>query len=467
MAGQESSQQAMMNPKLLLAKELANRQAELENQISGVKARYAEPMSKEALTKALLENKYLPREKEADIGYKNASAGHMAELIKASQFERGNPLLKADATKKFGAFLADPRTRPYAEQAIKAMMQGQQQAPEDQQMAQAEQQGQGPRMPQPLWGQSQMPEGMPQQGQSNYGISKEDLIQPGIDQGMKKPAMAPQIPGSETAKHPMQQFMESALQEAMNGGTGEKPNAITAWDRQPVPVKTAEMAQGRAFGFDDTELYNQFRAKKSLADLAEMKGYARDGSDWPQPIYNPSARTINTQQQANIARKGIDAVQPLITKDLAPYASRLKNGVSPAMVYDMVKGGSEEKVGRAVGAAAAAFEINAMRLKSGGIIPGIGALREGLQSSQLNLHTLGLPMSSKEFEIAQNHLSEIINKINDVENKEAFNNKGYAKGKGPKENPLDKAYSDDDIEYTAKKYGMTPDQVREKLRQGK
>jgi hypothetical protein len=77
-AGQEFGQNYRMNPMLL-------EQQRLVNAINGVKAQYAQPLTKAALEKAQLENKYYGRNIESEIGLRGAQAGHLGadtELLK-------------------------------------------------------------------------------------------------------------------------------------------------------------------------------------------------------------------------------------------------------------------------------------------------------------------------------------------------------------------------------------------------
>lgn len=106
--------QGMAINKELIAKDLANRQASINNQISGVQQRYAEPNAQQSLLKAILENRYLPQEKAANIAHTSSLTNRVnqmlpmeleAERLKNQQAQReyNNPLYGSTETKQIAA----------------------------------------------------------------------------------------------------------------------------------------------------------------------------------------------------------------------------------------------------------------------------------------------------------------------------------------------------------------------------
>lgn len=362
---------------------------ELQNQLEGIKAKYAEPNAQQELKKLQQYNQYYAPNIQSEIGLRGAQAGHYGELSKNLQFDRQNPLLSAPDTKTLGALLADPRFRPVVENYLKS--QGQQ----------------GMQMPQ-----QQGTERDPNQLPSPLGAAQEQ-----------------QNPGQQNNQTTAEKLVSQYLDHQ-----GQKQGGIREWDRQPAPIKNAELAQARAFGFNDTEGVKLLREGHDLADLAQMKGYSLDGTDWPQSIFNPAAQTIARQQRSNIAQAGIEELEPRIAKKLEPYAKKW-NGVSLVQLHQSLGGKNDKEIGEAIGAAAVSHELSALRLTSGGITPGIGALKKSLEASHTDLKTPGLTLTPKQFEHAQQFISDAVRDLNKAENKAAFGQRGQAKSQSQKKDP--------------------------------
>jgi len=200
-------------------------------------------------------------------------------------------------------------------------------------------------------------------------------------------------------------------------------NKLTSFDRMPVLTKNASIAQGMAFGNSETQAYNDLRAGKTLEQMAQEAGFdPKRPETWPQKSYNPTTATVTRQQRSNVAQAGIEAIEPQITKSLAPYAKKW-NGVSLLQLKQSLAGTNDEEIGKAIAAAAAGKELAALRLTSGGITPGINALRDTIQGAKLNLNTPDLALNPKQFEAAQNEIGRIIKTLNTAENEAAFGKK--------------------------------------------
>jgi hypothetical protein len=97
--------------KNLIAKELANRKANITNQIYGVQQKYAEPNAQQELQKAILFNKYYGPEKEADIAHTGSLTNRINQMLpmeleaallknKQSQYDYNNPTAESPAGKQ-------------------------------------------------------------------------------------------------------------------------------------------------------------------------------------------------------------------------------------------------------------------------------------------------------------------------------------------------------------------------------
>lgn len=392
--GQQGMQQALSFPKELLAKELENKKANLMNQIYGVQAKYAEPMTQQDLRKAQLMNAYQQQVNQfygpniqSEIGLRGAQTNKINTMLpqellaqklanRESQTVLDNPLLRSPDTKTLGALQMSGAISPeQKEEMIK-------------------------------------------------GIVQQPLTDVQYKQGVT---------------------------ESMKANRAGK-----AFTSMPMPVKSASIALLRGAGYTDTEATRALLANQDIGDLLEAKQHKRDGSD-VVPIYAPTSAIQTQQQRANIAQSGIQAIEPQITSALAPYAKKW-NGVSLTQLRDSLAGGSDEKIGKAIGAAAASQELAMLRARSGGAPIGITLLRESLDASKTRLHVPDLSLTPKQFEIAQQTINDLVARLNKAENKALY------PGAGDR-NQSQSNISDEDIEFTAKKYGMSPDQVRDKLRQ--
>jgi hypothetical protein len=475
-------QTGLMKSKELLAKQLANQYAQEQNKIAGVKARYEEPLSMQELVskqlmnriqeiksryeeprqradleKALQYNQYYGPNMQSQIGLRGAQAGHYGELNKDLAYARAHPLMQAPETKYLGALMADPKLGPLIAAALQRQQQGG--AAQD-------------NMP--------VPGAQPQQREitPTRGGEIAQTVIPGAKGEQEGRAQIPQIgeiPETPTERAAMAQAPrgqapmtqgEALVQAFLAKQSAENKSKESLeqlrhanligkpWKDLPAPEKNNAIAQSRAAGVNQTEAANRLEKGESLGQIMASKGYSETGEDWPNPIYTPTTATLTQQERANIAQAGIQAVSPDITEALKPYAKQW-NGTSLNQLYDLA-GANPKRAGRAIGAGAMALELSVMRLRSGGVTPGLGTIRDTLEKGKLRLNTPGLSMTPEAFEEAQNFIDEKIAKLNAAENK-ALYPQGKRKGEGQK-------ISEDTITQLARRKGKSPDEIKQILR---
>ena len=334
-SGREQMRNSLYFPKELLAKELANKQNEIMNQIYGIQSKYAEPMSQQELLKSQLYNKYYGPNIQSEIASRGAQAGLANEEAQKIRMLRQNPLLMGENTKDLAAL----------------------------QMS---------------------------------GLSSPDQVQQIIKGIVEKP-----ITDIEYKK---------GLTQSMLSNLQTKP-----FTTLPADAKAAMLGQLKSFGYNDTEALHAIMSGKDMGDLAQAKGYSREGEDWPSLQMAPTPAIRTQQERANIAQAGIRAIEPSITEALAPYAKKW-NGTSLSQLKDSLKGENDDKIGRAIGAAAVAQELAMLRIRAGGAPVGIGVLKESLDASKSRLNVPDLTMTPKQFDIAQKYISDQIGRLNQAEN---------------------------------------------------
>jgi hypothetical protein len=193
------------------------------------------------------------------------------------------------------------------------------------------------------------------------------------------------------------------------------------FDKMPAAQKAYAIDQAMGFGLSNTEATKRFRNGETIEDIAKEKGFdANKPNEWPAPIAPPTNVILSRQQRANVANAGLNAIDPIITKAMEPYASRW-NGKSLNMLVDAVKGKNVEQQSDAIAAGALAMEVAALRLNASGAPVGVKALEMMVDKAQNQLQVIGPTLSPEVYKKSQQKITKMINIINNAENKATWN----------------------------------------------
>jgi len=375
--------------KSLLAKELENQKAAIQNKIYGVEQKYAEPNAQQALQKAILFNKYYGPEKEADIS-------HTASLT-----NRTNQLLPME---------------------LLAAQLGNKQKQYDLDNPQAESQA----------------------GKQLHDLVKSGYITP-------------------------ERAQELSQSIASNVGTS---TAGSAFKELPADYKASYLATLKAMGYNDQEAAKAAIEGKDLGDLAQAKGFERDLSDVnPKPALTGAGRTA--LNRSNLATAGLNAADEFINNGISHYAGQVTFNGTPAGFYaDALLGRNKDKQADFIAASTLAQDQAFLRARQAGAPLSQGLLQHTLQTSLTDKRASFPFVKPDVFLEASKKIKKQFDEINKAENRASY--EGTAKSNESSENQkakreigdTSKAYSDEDIQYTAKKYGISPDEVRKRLNKG-
>lgn len=252
------------------------------------------------------------------------------------------------------------------------------------------------------------------------------------------------------------------------------------WKNTPADTQKALIAQGLVFNPNIQEVTRHFISGGTMGDLAQAAGFDRnDPSTWPPPGQNPSKKTQSMMETAKIARAGIESISDQVAKDAAPYIKTF-GGVPTEHIKNVLKNVDDSEAwGRSMGANTIMHDIAIAQSRSGGVMPGISAMKQILGASGQNLDKVpGLAKNPAAYMAANKYIGEYIAKLNDAESKayqelyrpknkktvEAKNLEEFEK-QNPPSNKTTDGYSDEDIQFTAKKYNISPEEVLKRLKQ--
>lgn len=262
------------------------------------------------------------------------------------------------------------------------------------------------------------------------------------------------------------QMLQSVLAPILkNQAQTQWYNARTSGFNQLPPDGKAQMiAQTNAFGYDPATAANYLTQGYSLQQLAEAKGYT-DPANWPmgQPSPTSANRTQTTLRNGALAE--LNAVQPWLTSSLAPYSQRV-GGYSPVQIGQAISGSDPEAQANFIAAKAITPDYNALRAKIMNGQFGIGMAEELQAQAMNNFKTFEGTVPPAVFARAQQIGEQKFNEMVSAANNSIYTAptaKAAQTQAANANNANTSKYSDDDIAFTAKKYGMTPAQVKTKL----
>lgn len=178
------------------------------------------------------------------------------------------------------------------------------------------------------------------------------------------------------------------------------------------------IGQAEGMGVGANEAREFFNKGGSIQDLAEAKGV--DPNNLPESIYAPTTTDITRAHFRQQAVAEIDAIQPLITEALAPYAQRVA-GFSPVQIAEAIQGDNPDGQAKFLAAKALMPELSALRIKAMGGQVGIEAIREVQAASMASLSSFQGLVSPEVYTAAQQYMQEWINSASKTANAMAFN----------------------------------------------
>lgn len=225
-----------------------------------------------------------------------------------------------------------------------------------------------------------------------------------------------------------QTLKNKAMQQESSMAPGTS-NKLNSWDRQPTPVKNAEIAQAVAFGPNHGQAYDMLRNQgMRVEQIAEMNGYdPKNPSSWPDPIYPATTQTQSAEQSAERANASRKSLESYVSTNLAPYVKQI-NGVPLQAIYDQLSSTklSKLKRGKALAAATLAQDTNFLQAKSLNAPLGIGLLDEMSETAQTKLHIPGIMRDPEVYEIARTEIGNELDKARKASRQAAFGQRGHA-----------------------------------------
>lgn len=440
LANQMAQAQADYAPDM--AKQQLIRQ-QLTNSILGPQAENAPEMANQELLKARLQNimqqaaaDYAPQ--TAELGYKKALQGYQ------------NPLLGQNGTAgQYGAALY---LKQHPELNFSA---GNGPVASPQPAANGMMNGASPQ-PLPLTNQQR---NNVAQNVSSAAPGSQLTINP-LD--ILKPSGNPNLPSSMNMGDQLLNMIQQQNDAKMaHARWDQRRTEGYTYAQMPADVKQYAIAQTNALGYDPTEATRLMSEDgKSIADLAEMKGYGRDPKDRPMPQYVPGAPARAIQQKRDMAYAELEELQHFTTKAFAPYAQRF-NGWSPKQIMDAMSGDNKQKQIDFWSAKMLSPEIDALKVKTLQGDVGIEAMKHVGEEASNHFKAFESQLTPEIYEEANKQATRKIGKAIDAANR-AIQRPLQKRDSNDTDNTASK-YSDEDIAHTAERRGMTVDQVKKLL----
>lgn len=248
------------------------------------------------------------------------------------------------------------------------------------------------------------------------------------------------------------------------------------FSKLPADYKASYLSVLRRIGLNDQEAAQAAIQGRSLADIAEEHHFARDLSDVPAGPGAPTAATRTRQQRSNVATAEIEQVSPFVDKGLAHYSGQPSIAGTPLGFYkDALTGQNKEAQSDFIAATTLGQDVAFLRANQAGAPLGQALLKHTLETSLMD-RKASLPFVTEDVYLdAAKKIKQEFSRINAAGNKASSGNTTNKEKKSDlsrnekfkrEVGDTSKAYSDEDIIYTAKKYGISPEKVRERLNNG-
>lgn len=402
-------------------------QQQLANQKQQTLMPYVEPGAQAELQNALNVNKYYGPSAQAQIAAQNAAAkGTLANAALVNYQLQHPELLAGGQAAQFGAMTDLMKRNPGIFGAVGGSANAPTAAPGINQSAAQQQPNSilssilnrvsGPQTQQVPFAANQSspimnapgmasPNAMPSQG----GIQIPSAIQPSNPlQQTTAPSMGNQVLRSMLAQMQAPEIKNELDKQRLQGA---------AFTQADTASKAYMTAQGTSFGMDPSMVNKQLLSGKTLADMAEEKGFGRNPANWPNPDFAPTTATRTRNQQRQTAFAELEPISNFMNESLGEYAGTIHN-YSPAQVWDMAntkfgnvqKGTPEyDKLKNFITASMLSREYNAVRNNSMGLTHiGQGAMND-MAETAMNDFKIFRPLMNKDLYVdSQNLLNQKI-----------------------------------------------------------
>lgn len=233
------------------------------------------------------------------------------------------------------------------------------------------------------------------------------------------------VPEKKTMGNIFQDLLERGIAREENAREYERTRtartkqlmASKSFNSMPVDSKRTAIAQAVGFGYDQYQATKLLAEEgKTLQDLAEDAGYSKDKNKWPEAKYNTSMANITKAQRQNATFAALEAVEPEVSKAIAPYSSTYF-GYSPKAIGDLQFGNKKdkEKVADYLAAIAMSPEIAGLRLTGSGANVGITAIHEMTQAALTKAKIPQALMTPNVFQMMQDRMQHYLKIMNNKE----------------------------------------------------
>lgn len=231
------------------------------------------------------------------------------------------------------------------------------------------------------------------------------------------------------------------------------------WSQLPVETRSQYIAQGAGAGLDPNEIRDRVNKGMTMRQIYEEQGLDPDNP--PPSIYPQTTATKTANQKTAAVSAELGYLNSQITQAIKPYADRFA-GLTEKEFADQFSNDVEaqKQYGRYRGAITLMNELSSGRLNLAGARSSVQLSRD-LTKKTMAGFTDVLPkrMTSHMFEAMQNFIEEKLQKAAKIRTSYGLQQFGA----NPNKTDSKPDYDQSDLEYTAKKYNMTVDQVKQRL----
>ena len=266
---------------------------------------------------------------------------------------------------------------------------------------------------------------------------------------------AAQISDPKTAKLIMNSLTQQQAQRQAQAELNSKRAQGYDFNTLPMNDRSYLLSQAAGLGIEPNEALKRFNRGETIDQMASQEGY--DPHNKPEPVYplTPAGQTQLKQRQA--ANAEIKVLGKRISDAMAPF-SRQISGYSPVQVSQALSGKKPDQQAKLLAARALQPELAAIRLRMGGGNVGIEAIREMTHSSMGPIKNLQGLVSPEVYSKTNEYVDQWLTEAVEAANKKAM--QGVAK---KEEKSILSKYSEEDFVNTAQKYGLTVDEVKQRL----
>jgi len=299
------------------------------------------------------------------------------------------------------------------------------------------------------------------------------------------PASSSQAPQLQTYNDMVKSLKDAISAQTNQRNTmsdyyGAKTDTLS-WNSLPVDQKKSLLAQAGGMGIDPVDAQSQFISGKTIADLAKERGF--DPGNLPTPVYPATQTDITRIHQRGSALQEINALEQRLTGAMAPYSNRF-NGYSPKQIGEALTNENPDSQAQFLAAQALMPELAAARVKALNGQVGIEAIREITNASMGNIKTFQSLVRPEVYTQANKYVDQWLNEAAGKANSYGLQ-VGQLPGQG-NQSPMNpgvtqaisnqlsggqasslqidpKLLTPENLEYTAKRKGISVDQLKKRL----